>query len=370
MNKCGIKNFGFNCFINTTIQCLKSCEYLINELKNNDENEKNMLLKMKKYMDNNENNINEEIKIDIQGTEKIIDDKLFSYLKLYFNFKMLINNLLSNDNMTFCPKDLFLSCKQASNFNYAEHLFDGSQNDMQEFLSFILDTINESISYNKEIIITNNNSSNVLEIIKKNSLVTYKKHFEKNYSYFVKNFYFLILSVIKCNSCEHNNLSYEPSNLLCLPIPNTNNVTIYDCLDHYFGKDIFDDKNKWKCDKCNNTELNYKESRLINAPPILIIVIKRFQYTNFGWNKQDQLVNFPEILDISAYVIGKNENKNSYKLKAVGNHNGNLRGGHYYAFCKEDDEWFNYNDESITKINPNNIITNSAYTLFYEKIEM
>lgn len=366
--KCGINNFGFNCFINTTIQCLKSCSNLMNELKNNDENEKIILLNMKKFMDNRESNIKEEIKIDIEGTEKILDDKLFSYLKLYFNFKMLLTNLVSYDKKTFCPKDLFASCRQASVHICMEHLFDGSQNDMQEFLSFIIDTINESISFKKKIEVPNFEPQNVLEIIKKNSVKTYKTHFENNYSHLVKNLYFLVLTVIKCNSCEHNNLSYEPTNLLCLPIPNQSKVSIYDCLDHYFGRDTFDSKNKWKCDKCGNIELNYKESRLINAPPILIIVIKRFQYTTIGWKKQNQLVNFPDILDISAYVIGRNDNEYRYELKAIGNHSGNLGSGHYYAYCKEDGNWFNYNDEHISEIAPNTIFSNTAYTLFYEKI--
>lgn len=377
MNKNGLINYGFNCFINTTIQCLKSCNSIKKELKENTSHDKEILLQLKKYIDLkqsseiNQSQDKEEVKISLQNeTTKVIDDKLFSYLKVYFNFKMLINNLSNDDNQTHNPRDLIIACKQASNFNFMEHLFNGSQNDMQEFLIFLLDVMNESISYKKDITVPDTKPTNVMDVISKKSIEVYKNHYENNYSWFVRDFYFLILNVIKCNACEHNNLAFEPSNILCLPIPKEDNITIYDCLDHYFGKDVFDDKNKWTCDKCGNGEKNYKESRLINSPETLIIVIKRFQYNGNGWSKLKENIEFPHILDISAYIVGKKKENGTYKLKSVGNHQGNLGSGHYFAYCLEDDEWYNYNDESISKINSDKIVSNSAYTLFYEKINL
>lgn len=371
MNKNGLRNFGFNCFINTTLQCLKCCNSIQRELKENTDLDKEVLMKLKNYIDLKQKSVEEDVEIKLQNnTIKKIDDKLFSYLKVYFNFKMLINTLTTSDNQTHNPRDLIIACKQASDYNYMEHLFNGSQNDMQEFLIFMLDVMNESISYHKEIIVPESKPTNVMDVISKKSIEVYKNHYEKNYSWFVRDFYFLILNVIKCDSCEHNSLTFEPSNVLCLPIPKEENITLYDCLDHYFGKDVFDEKNKWTCDKCGNIEKNYKESRLINSPETLIIVIKRFQYNRGLWSKIRETVDFPHILDISAYIVGKKKENGTYKLKAVGNHLGNLGSGHYFAYCQEDDEWFEYNDENISKIQSDKIVTNSAYTLFYEKVNL
>ena len=42
--------------------------------------------------------------------------------------------------------------------------------------------------------------------------------------------------------------------------------------------------------------------------------------------------------------------------------------GHYYSYCKNylDNEWYNYDDETVTKIDKNKLITKNAYMLFYQ----
>ena len=43
-------------------------------------------------------------------------------------------------------------------------------------------------------------------------------------------------------------------------------------------------------------------------------------------------------------------------------------GGHYTANVRvANNEWYNFNDQSITKINQNQIVTPQAYCLFYRK---
>ena len=59
-----------------------------------------------------------------------------------------------------------------------------------------------------------------------------------------------------------------------------------------------------------------------------------------------------------------------YDLYAVCNHFGGLGGGHYTAFARNryDDEWYNFDDNHVTKITETNtILTSAAYVLFYKK---
>ena len=48
---------------------------------------------------------------------------------------------------------------------------------------------------------------------------------------------------------------------------------------------------------------------------------------------------------------------------------GNLNFGHYYAYCKNslNNKWYNYNDNNVREINEEDLITDSAYCLFYQK---
>ena len=99
----------------------------------------------------------------------------------------------------------------------------------------------------------------------------------------------------------------------------------------------------------------------------MIIQIKRFNHSN----KINTKVNFPLTdLDLSNYIISKDNQKIKYDLFAVANHYGSLHYGHYTALCKNSikNRWFEYNDSVITEINDvSKIISQNAYVLFYRQ---
>ena len=57
----------------------------------------------------------------------------------------------------------------------------------------------------------------------------------------------------------------------------------------------------------------------------------------------------------------------------MSNHYGNTGGGHYTAFAKHPltGEWFDYDDSSCQRVNPNNleeeIVGPQAYSIFYRR---
>ena len=82
------------------------------------------------------------------------------------------------------------------------------------------------------------------------------------------------------------------------------------------------------------------------------------------------MVVFPiQNLDISKYVVEENSRKDSlYDLCAISQHYGSLSSGHYTAFCKNGGEWYNFDDEKVSKIvNINQIISKGAYILIFRK---
>mmetsp|Transcript_31098 Transcript_31098/g.47493 ORF Transcript_31098/g.47493 Transcript_31098/m.47493 type:complete len:110 (-) Transcript_31098:16-345(-) len=58
-----------------------------------------------------------------------------------------------------------------------------------------------------------------------------------------------------------------------------------------------------------------------------------------------------------------------YDLYAVTNHFGSLNGGHYTAFGKNDidGKWYNFNDSSVGRANPESVRSSAAYILFYKR---
>ena len=139
-------------------------------------------------------------------------------------------------------------------------------------------------------------------------------------------------------------------------------------LENFGNLEQLTQENKWYCPKCKEHQLAKKKIEIYTCPEILIIHLKRFK-NNY---KLGNLIKFPiEGLDMGKYIHYK-ENENSdniYDLFAVSNHDGSLEGGHYIAYCKNyfENKWYNFNDAIVSEINENNIITKSAYVLFYKK---
>jgi hypothetical protein len=55
-------------------------------------------------------------------------------------------------------------------------------------------------------------------------------------------------------------------------------------------------------------------------------------------------------------------------LFGVSNHYGQLQGGHYTAYAKNDGDWYKFNDDEVDDIeNESSIVSNAAYNLFYAR---
>jgi len=110
--------------------------------------------------------------------------------------------------------------------------------------------------------------------------------------------------------------------------------------------------------------------QIYRSPHILIIHLKRFRNNQ----KIDNLVEFPiKGLDISSYVIEKdNKTPNVYDLFAIANHYGGLGGGHYVASAQNhiDNNWYSFNDSSVSKLSEDELVSSSAYVLFYRRRDL
>ena len=54
-----------------------------------------------------------------------------------------------------------------------------------------------------------------------------------------------------------------------------------------------------------------------------------------------------------------------YSLFGVVNHVGNMQYGHYFSYALVDGCWYEFNDETATKIDQTQVETANAYMLFY-----
>lgn len=336
INSCGLANLGNTCYINTCIQLLTNVP-IFNEL------------------------INKKIECS-QYNEKIIDKDIL------FQWKELQNKIHSNQP-NISPINYIKYIHTLANIKKREIFTGFSQNDMPEFLQFIIETTHNSIARPIKMALegTPKIYTDIVAIKCYNMLNTI---FTKEYSEILDIFYGTMVStIVSIKTKQVYNIIPQHFFILNLPVYDGKKLatTLYECLELYIKSEILEGENAWLNETTGQKENIIKLTHFWNFPPIVIITLNR--YTSDGSQKINSMIQIPmDNLDLSKYVNGYDALKYKYELIGIGNHMGGVNGGHYNAFIKnENNEWFLYDDSNVAKVNnPENIISPSVYCLFYK----
>lgn len=246
-----------------------------------------------------------------------------------------------------------------------------AQNDMSEFLLFVIQCMHNSISRGMNMRILGNveNPTDKMAVECYNMLKTV---YSKEYSEIMDLYYAIYVSEISAKlGDEIYSVKPECYFTLDLPIPETHSsktVTIYDCFDEFTKYETMEGDNAWYNEKTDKKEDIKKRFTFWNFPNVLVVSLKRF--SPCGEHKIDSLINFPKTnLDLTKYVSGYNPQQYHYDLFGVCNHIGGVQGGHYTAFVKNaENKWLDFNDERVSEINEKRIVSPMAYCLFYRRV--
>ncbi|KAK5127993.1 hypothetical protein LTR85_005110 [Meristemomyces frigidus] len=150
-----------------------------------------------------------------------------------------------------------------------------------------------------------------------------------------------------------------------------NGITLEDCFVETGKREILSEDNSWFCSRCKELRQAAKTLEIWTIPDILIVHLKRFGGNRSFRDKIDVFVDYPiEGLDMTEKIGFKEDGKEYlYDLFAVDNHYGGLGGGHYTALAKNfyDEQWYDYNDSSCSKVGEAKVHSPAAYLLFYRR---
>lgn len=152
-----------------------------------------------------------------------------------------------------------------------------------------------------------------------------------------------------------------------------NSTTVVQCIKKYCQKEKLEETDMWYCDRCKEHVPAWKQIGLYRLPPILIVHLKRFQFsaTTHRRSKIETPIDFPLVgLDLREEAKHWNLGEEPiYDCYALTNHFGGLGGGHYTAFAQNDDgEWCGFDDSRVTMgLSSNSIVTPAAYVLYYKR---
>ena len=332
----GLTNLGNTCFLNSCLQVLNHT-YELHFLLDSD--------KCKKYIKNTNDSV---------------------ILNEWNNLR----NLMWSDNGVISPNKFVYNVQQIARRKNKEIFTGWAQNDMSEFLLFMVDCLHNSISRKITMKISGSPKNNV----DKTAITCYemlRNVYSTEYSEIMEMFYGIYVTNISSLNAKKTH-SIKPEHFFILDLQLFENSTfcknIYECFDLFVKPEILNGDNEWYNEKTKKKEEVQKKILFWNLPELLVITLKRFSPD--GEHKINNIIDFPLLnLDLSKYVHGYNPSSYVYDLYGVCNHMGSASGGHYTSFVKNSGgKWIHYNDTTVEIIeHPNIVVSPMAYCLFYRK---
>ena len=173
------------------------------------------------------------------------------------------------------------------------------------------------------------------------------------------------------------------------------------CLDMFAAEEKIEEA---YCSKCKTHRHASLKTSFWRLPPVLVVHLKRFSFSAYSRRKLHNLVKFPvDHLDLEKYVVedasdgsppagpsagdgsegapseeagelggGGRSSVGAYELYAVVHHLGAMSSGHYVASikCRKTGKWHCFNDNIVGPVSEKEVVSESAYILFYMRKDM
>ena len=131
--------------------------------------------------------------------------------------------------------------------------------------------------------------------------------------------------------------------------------SIQDCFDLFFEKENLEDP--LSCRLCKGPQYFTKNYEINKLPYVLILSLKRFKYNENNNFKLKQLITYP----IDNFKL----KDKTYNLFGVVYHYGSINSGHYVCAIRKENKWILCDDNIISEIDINRVMSSNAYILFY-----
>jgi ubiquitin carboxyl-terminal hydrolase 36/42 len=195
------------------------------------------------------------------------------------------------------------------------------QQDAEEFLTYFLELLNSNIKDN---------------------------YVDKLYNIKIK-------QTVKCKVMKCLNKSESIFDHTKLVLDVEDNDSLDECYRKFKMSDRLEGDEMYYCEKCQKKRIASKRYEVEEWPKHLIVMLRRFTHKNGRLDKNTKSIDIPF------------EWRKGYKLVGGIHHSGSLNGGHYVYFGKYNDNWYLFNDCSVTQLHSSSLdnFKNNSYIYYY-----
>nr|GMC54367.1 ubiquitin carboxyl-terminal hydrolase 17-like [Ipomoea batatas] len=233
--------------------------------------------------------------------------------------------------------------------NIGSSLGNGREEDAHEFLRYVIETMQS--------------------VCLKEAGVRTSCSLEEQTSLIGLTFGGFLRSKIECMRCGGKSERHERIMDLTVEIDG-DIASLEGALKQFTRTEILDGENKYHCSRCKSYEKARKKLKILEAPNVLTIALKRFQSGKFG--KLNKTITFPEFLNLAFYMSGTSDKSPIYQLYGVIEHEDVMNAafsGHYVCYVKNfQDKWFKVNDSKVKPVEVESVLSKGAYMLLYSRV--
>ena len=286
---------------------------------------------------------------------------------------------------------------------------DGDQHDSQEFLRYLLDTLNDALNTVRVAPPYREEKDDFSEPERDKAERLWNQYRARTSSVVADAFAGQLQSSVECHACGKASTSYDPFWDLSLPLraprkgsargggggggdgggtlsrtgsllrymsgggSGVGRLGVLDCLEAFAEDDALSGADAFSCPRCKVRGAATKRLRVRRWPRVLVLHLKRFQWNDRGrpGRKIDAVVDVPAKISLAPFLAedargGDDDDGPEYRLFAVTNHVGSLSGGHYTAACDAGaGEWYAFDDERVSSAGAPPSHSRNAYVLMY-----
>jgi len=338
-NNVGLDNLGNTCFMNSMLQCLLASQHLTSSL------------------------------LSISSVERAICSSSPSKGMVVKAMIELVHAVhKGKPKSSFVPREL----KRVVG-TLAPHFSGYQQQDCQEFLRFLLDGLSEDLNRSKRRQGPQPARPATPPDLSERQQAHQRWQSQREVcdSPVTDVFQGQLRSTVECQTCSHVSYCFDPFLDVSVPIPkhaeqvegrarlralrSHNSCSLVDCFAAFTDEEYLDGENMYTCEKCKKKRQCVKQLKIHRWPLVLVVHVKRFQYTALRRDKITTPISLPSgTIDLTPFVSHPEDAKELgppvYDLFGVCNHMGGLGGGHYTATCKHgpSGKWLYFNDSAVT----------------------